>query len=144
MINKIKKIYLKYKEIINYLIFGVLTTIVSLLTYYLLVFTILDPNKAIELQIANIISWITCVTFAYITNRKYVFNSKNKNIIKEVIKFYSSRLTTLFLDMILMYIFVTKLEFNDKIIKIIIQIIIIILNYILSKLLVFKKNKEEN
>ena len=141
--KEIKKLYLKYKEIINYLIFGVLTTIVSLLTYYLLVLTILNPNNPIELQIANIISWITCVTFAYITNRKYVFNSKDKNITKEIIKFYSSRLTTLFLDMILMYIFVTKLQFNDKIIKIIAQILIIILNYILSKLLVFKKNKEE-
>lgn len=141
--KEIKKIYLKYKEIINYLIFGILTTIVSLLTYYLLVLTILNPNNPIELQIANIISWITCVTFAYITNRKYVFKSKDKNIFKEIIKFYSSRLTTLFLDMIIMYIFVTKLQFNDKIIKIIVQILIIILNYILSKILVFKKNKEE-
>ena len=131
-------LYKKYKEVINYLIFGVLTTVVSLLTYYLLVLTILDPNNPIQLQIANIISWITCVTFAYITNRIYVFNSKNKNILKEMIKFYSSRLTTLFLDMLIMFIFVTKLEFNDKIIKIIVQIIIIILNYILSKILVFK------
>ena len=135
----IKKLYIKYKEIINYLVFGVLTTLVSLLTYYLLVLTILNPEKPIELQIANIISWITCVTFAYITNRKYVFNSKNKNIKKELIKFYSSRLSTLFLDMLIMVIFVTKLNFNYKIIKIIVQIIIIILNYILSKLLVFKK-----
>lgn len=138
--KEIKKLYLKYKEIINYLIFGVLTTIVSLLTYYILVLTILNPNNPLELQIANVISWITCVTFAYITNRKYVFNSKDKNIINEIIKFFSSRLTTLFLDMIIMYIFVTKLQFNDKIIKLIAQIIIIILNYILSKLLVFKKN----
>ena len=135
----IKNIYSKYKEVINYLIFGVLTTVVSLLTYYLLVLTILNPNNPIELQIANIISWITCVTFAYITNRKYVFNSKEKNITKEIIKFYSSRLTTLFIDMIIMFIFVTNLNFNDKLIKIIVQIIIIILNYILSKLLVFKK-----
>ena len=142
--KEIKKLYLKYKEIINYLIFGILTTIVSLLTYYILVFTILNPNNAIELQIANIISWITCVTFAYITNRKYVFYSKDKKITKEIIKFYSSRLTTLFLDMMIMYIFVTKLQFNDKIIKVIVQILIIILNYILSKILVFKKIKEEN
>ena len=132
-------IYKKYKEIINYLIFGALTTIVSLLTYYLLVFTVLNPNNPLELQIANIISWITCVTFAYITNRKYVFNSKDKNILKEIIKFYSSRLTTLFLDMTIMFIFVTKLSFSDKIIKIIVQIIIIGLNYILSKILVFKQ-----
>ena len=137
----IKNVYTKYKEIINYLIFGVLTTIISLLTYYLLVFTILNPNNPLELQIANIISWIVCVTFAYITNRKYVFNSNNKNIIKECIKFYSSRLTTLLLDMLLMFLLVSILKFNDKIVKIIIQIIVIILNYIISKLLVFKKTK---
>lgn len=129
----------KYKEIINYLIFGILTTIINLLTYYLLIFTILNPDNNIELQIANIFAWITSVTFAYITNKNYVFNSKNKNIIKEALKFYSSRITTLFLDMILMFIFVSILNFNDKIIKIIVAIIIIILNYIISKILVFKQ-----
>ena len=139
----IKNTYLKYKEIIIYLIFGILTTIISLLTYYLLTYTILNPEIPLELQIANIISWITCVTFAYITNRKYVFNSQNKNIIKEIIKFYTSRLSTLFLDMLFMYIFVTKLNLNDKIIKIIINIIIIILNYILSKILVFKPKENQ-
>ena len=139
----IKNTYLKYKEIIIYLIFGILTTIVSLLTYYLLTYTILNPEITLELQKANIISWITCVTFAYITNRKYVFNSQNKNIIKEIIKFYISRLSTLFLDMSFMYIFVTKLNLNDKIIKIIINIIIIILNYILSKILVFKPKENQ-
>lgn len=135
----IKELYNKYQEIIKYLIFGVLTTIISLLTYYLLVFTILNPNKPLQLQIANIISWITCVTFAYVTNRKYVFNSKNKNILKEITKFYSSRITTLLIDMLIMFIFVTTLHFNDKIIKLIVQVIITILNYILSKILVFTK-----
>lgn len=138
----IKNIYIKYKEIINYLIFGVLTTIISLLTYYLLVLTILNPDMALELQIANIISWLVSVTFAYITNRKYVFNSKNKNIKKEITKFYSSRITTLIIDMFLMFIFVSIFNFNDKIIKLIVQVIIIILNYLLSKLLVFKEKKE--
>ena len=127
------------KEIIKYTIFGILTTIVNLLTYYLLVLTILNPNIPIQLQIANIIAWIISVTFAYITNKIYVFNNKNKNIIKEIIKFYSSRLITLFLDMFLMFILVTKLSFNDKIMKIIIAILIIILNYILSKIIVFKQ-----
>lgn len=138
----IKNIYLKNKEIINYLIFGILTTIISLTTYYILVITILNPNKPIELQIANIISWITCVTFAYFTNRKYVFNSKNNNIIKEISKFYISRLFVLLIDMFLMYIFVSKLHFNDKLIKILVQVIVTITNYILSKLIIFKNTKE--
>lgn len=135
----IKKIYIKYKEIINYLIVGMLTTLVSLLTYYVCTTLFLDPQKPFELQIANIISWILSVTFAYFTNRKYVFESKNKNKIKEGFKFFSSRIATLLLDMFIMWLGVTVLLFNDKLIKIISQILIIISNYVLSKFLVFKK-----
>lgn len=134
----------KYKEIIYYLIFGVLTTVVSLATYYALVYTILDPNKPIELQVANVVSWIFAVTFAYLTNRKFVFDSTNPNVAKEAIKFYFARITSLLVDMLLMYILVTRLNYNDKIIKIIVQVVIIILNYILSKLIVFKKESSES
>lgn len=137
----IKNLYKKYKEIINYLIFGVLTTAVSLGTYYLLVYTILDANNKIELQIANIISWIICVTFAYITNKLYVFAPSNKNITREIIEFYSARLASLFIDMGIMFLFVSTLGFNDKIVKLFTQIIIIIINYIVSKAIVFKKKK---
>ena len=139
--NKIKELYLKYKEIINYLIFGVLTTIVSLVTYYICVFTFLDPDNAIQLQIANVISWIISVAFAYITNRKFVFESKEKNKIKEASKFVTSRIATLLMDMAIMYVGVTVLRFNDKIMKLISQVVVIVMNYILSKILVFKKEK---
>lgn len=138
--NKLINIYKDKKEIINYLIIGVLTTLVSLITYYLLTFTILDPNNDIQLQIANIISWIISVAFAYITNRKFVFESKSKDIKKELSKFISSRITTLIIDMLLMFILVSLLHFNDKVIKLIVQVIVIILNYIFSKLFVFNKN----
>lgn len=134
-----KEIIKRNREIISYLIIGVLTTIVSLVSYYLLTITILSPNNPIELTIANIISWILSVLFAYITNRKYVFQSKDKNILKEASKFTLSRVTTLIIDILLMFIFVSLLHFNDKIIKLLVQVIIIILNYIFSKLLVFKK-----
>ena len=133
------KLYKKYEEIINYLIIGVLTTLVSLLVYYGLTYTIFNPNNALELQITNIISWIIAVTFAYFTNRKFVFKQKNKINLKEVISFFSGRVTTLLIDMALMFIFVTKLGFNDKIIKPLVQVIVIILNYIISKYFVFKK-----
>ena len=93
--EKIKELYTKYKEVINYLIFGVLTTVVSLATKYLLLFTILDAENGVQLQIAVIISWIVACTFAYITNRIWVFESKSKEVIKEAIKFYASRLATL-------------------------------------------------
>lgn len=140
--NKLINIYKDKKEIINYLIIGVLTTLVSLITYYLLTFSILDPNNDIQLQIANIISWIISVSFAYITNRKFVFESKSKDIKKELSKFVSSRITTLIIDMLLMFILVSLLNFNDKVIKLIVQVIVIILNYVFSKLFVFKERSQ--
>lgn len=138
-----KALYNKYREIINYVIFGILTTIISLFTYYVLTLTILNTESSIELQIANIISWCVGVLFAYFTNRKYVFNSKNTSKKKEFITFTCSRLSTLFLDMIIMFIFVTILKCNDKIMKLISQILVIIGNYILSKLVVFRNDKNE-
>ena len=129
------------REIISYLIIGVLTTVVSLVSYYLLTTLLLNPNKAIELQIANVISWILAVTFAYFTNRKYVFRSKNKDILKEGIKFYAARLLTLFMDMAIMFIFVSLMGINDKIIKLVSQVVVVIANYVISKFMVFKKSK---
>ena len=139
MIKKIINIYNKYREVINYLIFGFLTTVISLLVYYILVFTIIDPHNPILLQIANIISWIVGVIFAYVTNRRYVFNSKNQNKVKEASKFVIARIITLIMDMLIMFIGVTILKYNDKIIKIISQILVIVSNYLFSKIIVFKK-----
>ena len=134
--RNIKELYKKYKEIVNYLIFGVLTTVI-----YLAVFTFLNPENAIQLQIANILSWIAGVTFAYLTNRKYVFASQEKNKIKEASKFVLARVTTLVMDMLIMWLGVTVLHMNDKVIKIVSQIVIIVSNYIFSKLFVFRKDK---
>ena len=145
--QELKELYYKHKEIINYLIFGVLTTIVSLATKYLLLFTILDASNAIQLQIAIITSWITACLFAYITNRIWVFESKSKEIIKEMVKFFISRLATLGMEMLIMFIFVTALGLNSDVWVIIwtlvSQVVIIIGNYILSKLIVFKNKKEK-
>ena len=139
--NIIKSLIKKFctKEFIFYLIFGVLTTIVSLSVYYFCVLTFLNPNNAFQLQIANILSWILAVAFAYVTNRKFVFESKDPNKLKELIKFVTARLLTLFLDMLVMFILVTLLHFNDKISKLISQVIITISNYIFIKIFVFKK-----
>ena len=129
----------KHEEILRYVFFGALTTLVSLLTYYSLTFTILDPNVPIKLQIANIISWIVSVSFAYFTNRKYVFKVKDGIKLNEMLKFYLSRLSTLLIDASIMFIFCSMLGFSDKIIKIFAQVIVIVLNYFLSKIIVFKK-----
>ena len=143
--DKIKELYLKYKEIVNYLIFGVLTTAVSLVTYYICVYTVLDPEQAVQLQIANVISWILGVAFAYVTNRKFVFESNEKNKLKEASKFVTSRIATLLMDMAIMFIGVTLLKLNDKIIKLVSQVVVIVANYLLSKIVVFNKgeNKDE-
>ena len=123
---------------------GGLITLVSLIVYYGLTFTILNPNNGFQLQTANVISWIIAVTFAYFTNRSFVFKQKNKANLKEATSFYASRVSTLLVDMLLMYILVTRLHFDDKIIKIIVQVIVIILNYIFSKFIVFKKKPNNN
>ena len=133
------KIYHKNEEIWNYLIVGGLTTLVSLATYYACVLTFLNPNNAIQLQIANIISWVFAVSFAYIANRVFIFKSKEKNIKKEMTSFVGSRIATLLLDMLTMFLLVTILHINDKISKIITQVLVIVGNYIISKLFVFKK-----
>ncbi len=129
----------KYEEIIRYLIIGVLTTVVSLVTYYICVFTFLNPENGVELQIANIISWIISVAFAYITNRTFVFKSKSKDITKEIITFIGARVVTLLMDMAIMFVFVTVLHLNDKLFKLVSQIVVIVANYVFSKLFVFKK-----
>ena len=142
--DKIKELYLKYKEIVNYLIFGVLTTVISLVTYYICVYTFLNPEQAVQLQIANVISWVLGVAFAYVTNRKFVFESNEKNKIKEASKFVTSRIATLLMDMAIMFTGVTLLKFNDKIIKLVSQVVVIIANYLLSKIIVFNKGENKN
>ena len=135
--NVIIKLYKQYKEIINYIIVGGLTTLVSLVTYYLCVLTFLDPADAIQLQTANMISWIGAVVFAYFANRRFVFESKNKNIANEVGAFVLSRVSTLLMDMGIMFFMVTILQMDDKIVKLFVQVVVVIANYMFSKLFVF-------
>lgn len=138
------KYYKKYDEIINYLIFGVLTTLVTIITYAIFTNTFLSSKSALDIQIANVLSWIIAVTFAYLTNRKYVFKSKAQGSkrIKEIINFFLARISSLLVEMLFMYVTVTVLSYNDFICKIIAQAIVIIFNYVCSKLIIFKK--EEN
>lgn len=133
------EIYYKNPEIWNYLIVGLLTTVVSLVTYFIATRTILDPTVELELQIANIISWVFAVAFAYVTNRIFVFKSKNKNIFSELSKFVGSRVASLLMDMAIMFVIVSLMGLSDIIGKVVSQVVVTIANYILSKLLVFTK-----
>lgn len=132
-------IYYKNPEIWDYLIVGLLTTVVSLVTYFIATRTILDPTVELELQIANIISWVFAVAFAYVTNRIFVFKSKNKNIFSELSKFVGSRVASLLMDMAIMFVIVSLMGLSDVIGKVVSQVVVTIANYILSKLLVFTK-----
>ncbi len=141
MFSKIKDTYIKYEEIINYLIFGFLTTVVSIVTY-LLFANICFPNKSdLDIQIANVLSWICAVTFAYLTNRRFVFKSKTqgKTKIKEAFNFVLARVFSLLVDMALMYLLYSIMHIDDTIAKISVQVVVIVMNYILSKIVVFKK-----
>ncbi len=138
------KYYKKYDEIINYLIFGALTTVVTIITYAIFTSTFLSAKTALDIQIANVLSWIIAVTFAYLTNRKFVFKSKAQGTkrAKEIINFFLARISSLIIEMLFMYVTVTLLSYNDLICKVIAQVIVIVFNYICSKLIIFKK--EEN
>lgn len=129
-------IYHKNEELWNYLIIGALTTVVSIGSY-----SIFSKLLKINYLISNVLSWIVSVIFAYFTNRWFVFHSKEKKKFKEFIAFVSSRLLTLLLDSGLMIVGVDYLKIDDLLTKILVQIIIVISNYILSKLIVFKKEK---
>lgn len=138
--NWILDMYKKYKEIANYLVVGGLTTVLSLGVYYGSVLTFLNPDNEIQLQIANILSWTAGVVFSYFMNRIFVFESKEKNKIKEAGKFVSSRIITLLMDMAIMAIGVSLLKFNDKIVKLFSQVVITVSNYVFSKLFVFSRS----
>ena len=131
-----KELLMKYKEIIMYLVFGVLTTVVNIVVYFLSA-ELLHKNYLISNELARFLS----VLFSYITNRKYVFESSSQNILKEAVSFFSSRLATGILDMVLMWLFVYFNVVNDVIAKVIVNVIVVVLNYVLSKLVVFKGDK---
>lgn len=130
-------IYKKYEEVINYLIFGVLTTLISIASFF-----IFSDVLNVNYLISNVLSFILSVLFAFVTNKLYVFKSKDKNrnkVIKELISFFSSRIFTFLIDMLIMYVGVSVLKIDKMIIKVITQFIVIVLNYVLSKIFVFKK-----
>lgn len=141
--DKIIELYKKYEEVINYLMMGVLATVVNLGVKYALLFTVLDASNPTQLQISVIISWVAACLFAYITNRTIVFKSKSEKILKEIVSFFSARIVTLGMEMLIMFIFVTWMGLNSHLWVIVwtlvAQAVVIISNYIFSKLFIFKK-----
>ncbi len=131
----------KHREIIAYLIVGVLTTVVSWIVYALLRL-VLDMNDPVQVQIAVFMRWFAGVLFAYFTNRKYVFQSRDPKMLLEFLKFVGSRVTTLLSDMFIMWLMVSVLGINDWIATVTSAVVVTVLNYIFSKMLVFRKHYE--
>ena len=138
--NNIRRIL--NKETISSVIFGILTTIVNLISYYFFS-NIININYLIS----NTISWIISVVFAYITNKFYVFNSKDKRkdvMVKEFIKFVNCRLTSGVIEILLLFLLVDMMKVNDIISKLAIGVIVVVLNFIFSKIFVFQKVNQLN
>ena len=137
MFEKALSLLKKYKEMILYLIFGGLTTLINILIYELF-------SKVFDVQylVSNGIAWAVAVLFAFVTNRLYVFESKSKDakvIGRQFVSFIGARLFTGLLDMLLMYIFIDLIHWNDTVVKIGANVVVIVLNYVFSKLWIFRK-----
>ena len=151
--KKIKELILKYKELIVYVIFGGLTTVVNLVVFTLSGMALGDERYLVS----NVIAWFAAVIFAYITNKLWVFESKSwsiKVLLKEIPSFFAARVLSFLIEEFGRYVFVDILSFNEISLKIlsfeiggeliakaILAVIVVILNYVFSKLVIFKKKK---
>lgn len=139
MIDKIRALCKKYQEILIYLIVGVMTTIFSWGAAYVGKL-VLDMDISWQNTVNNTFSWLAGVLFAYPLNRRWVFKSTNPNRMKEFLGFAASRVSTLIMDIVIMWLTVNIFKMNYWIAKIFISsVIVTIANYVFSKLLIFKK-----
>lgn len=127
------------RELIRYLICGLLTTVVSLASYYA-ASMVLGTDSTIHLQACNVVSWALAVLFAFFLSRVWVFQSKSKKISNEFFAFVSGRIFTLLCDMAIMQILVFELQISDLYAKLVVQVVVTILNYIFGKL-VFRRKR---
>lgn len=139
MFGKIWELCLKYKEVILYLVFGGLTTLVNIVTYAVFAYVFCTGTV-----ISTAGAWLISVIFAYITNKIFVFESRTDTfalLFKECVSFFGCRLATGIMDVVVMYVSVDLLHFNDIIMKIVSNVLVVVLNYIFSKLFIFKKEE---
>lgn len=134
-----RKLFAKYHELILYIIFGVLTTLVNYIVYLLGMFVLPEAYANV---VSTCIAWVISVLFAYFTNRKWVFASKASGFapcLKECTAFFAARIFSGALDLAIMYAAVDVMGLDGRIIKLLSNVLVIIINYILSKFIVFKK-----
>ncbi len=133
----LKELKDKYKDVIPYLFFGVCTTAVNVISYWVCVHML-----ACSTMVGTVIAWLLAVLFAYVTNRKWVFYSEACGIVaiaREMGSFFGCRLATGIVDWGCMYVFVNRLSWNDMFVKFAANVLVIILNYVASKLVIFKR-----
>ena len=136
MIQKLRSLAEKYRDILSYLIFGVLTTAVNYLIY-LPAFNFCGISAAVS----NMIAWVGAVIFAFLTNKPFVFHSYDwsaKTVVPELIKFVSCRLASGVMETVILFLAVDCMNWDGNIWKLITQVLVIIINYVGSKLLVFR------
>ncbi|HAT4374470.1 GtrA family protein [Clostridioides difficile] len=127
----------KHRETILYLFFGAFTTLVNIVSYLFFTRVIL-----FNFMVANALAWILAVLFAYVTNKFFVFESKRieiKFLFKEFLSFVSFRLLSGVVEMLIMYVMIDLLFVNDVIVKVFTNIVVIVLNYLFSKMIIFKE-----
>lgn len=138
----VNDLYLKYREIISYGFWGVMTTILNYVVYF-------SCTKGFNINylVSNIVAWIIAVVFAFVTNKVFVFQSnewKGSIVFGEFCKFISARLLSGVIEIFILYIFVDYLSFRDDIVKIFTNILIVVINYVFSKSIIFKDKKQKN
>ena len=135
--ERLKALFHKYYDILVYLVFGVLTTVVNYLVY-LPCYNLLHLTSAVS----NVLAWAVAVVFAYLTNKPFVFRSHDwsaKTVLPELMKFVGTRLGSGGLETLILLIFVDWLQMNGNIWKLVTSVLVVVLNYVGSKLLVFRK-----
>lgn len=145
MIKFVWDMYKKYEEAINYLFFGFLAFLVNMVAYALAAWVLgANDEKVLLVLIATAFAWVVAVLFAYWTNRSFVFKSKVKDkegIWKEFSAFVGARIITGAMELVIMYVMVDLAGINNMIAKFVCNVVVIVSNYIFSKLLVFRKKK---
>ena len=137
-----RKLLKKYWDLIPYAVFGVLTTIINILSYW-----VCAHLFHIQVLFSTVLAWFVSVLFAYLTNRKWVFHSEASGSIKicrEIASFFGCRIGTELVDLAAMFIFVNIMHLDDVIVKTAANIVVIILNYIFSKFIIFKHKVNQN
>lgn len=137
MLQKIRALVEKYWDILSYLVFGVMTTVVNY-AVYLPIYNLLGLSAAVS----NVIAWVAAVAFAFLTNKPFVFKSHDwsaRTVFPELTKFVSCRIASGAMETVILLLTVDLLGWNGNIWKLITQVLVVILNYVTSKLVVFRK-----